>query len=668
MDEKKTYLVNVESNLKKYSDEAAEAKKRVDELKETNKKLTESGTASASEIEKNNAALRNAQKEYNQAKKMVDLQTAANKSETGSRKQLSEILRLQEQELGKLSHAYIINAKGVRELNPLYIEQRNRIAATKQSIIDYDLALNDGRTNVGRYSESIKGALGNINMLPGPLGRAAMSVQTLGKAFLALIASPIVLVLVAITAALYSLAKALKATDTGATELQSRMEQLKSGISVYFQFISQMGKYEGDIVKHFKNAARAAYDYQQALDKLNDAQINFISEEKQMEARIAALQLISMDSLKTDEERIKALESSIEIEKTLYEKRIGFAKTAYQEELKNVAAKYDIDEKLLNHFIQADDKTAAMMLKIDKNLATARNQMNDDQHRKLEELYVKEFELIDTRDKGLKRSISRLSGLYEETNKKNETSTKKSVEEINKAELQFHRDRLKREEEYRKEIEDGLDVITQALIDEVNERIAQDERTDKYNAEQLKKEKQLAEDKIQIEKDLHYMKYQIASDFAGAISGLFEENTVASKLAAVAQATINTYLAGVKAMADLPVGSTPFLRFAAMAAVIAAGLVQVKNILAVKTSGASSAPSSGANTVIYRTAATPVGSTIFTQPQLTQSQLNAIPQQMSLTAQDIADAVGNLPPPIVTVEDINVKISEVKKVNMRATI
>ena len=158
MDEKKTYLINIESNLKKYADEAAEAKKKVDELKASNDALKQSGTATTAEIEASNAALRNAQKEYTQAKKMVDLQTAANKSEIGSRKQLGEILKLQEQELGKLGKAYIVNAQGVRTLNPLYIEQRKRIAETKQAIIDYDQSLNDGRSNIGRYGESAKAA------------------------------------------------------------------------------------------------------------------------------------------------------------------------------------------------------------------------------------------------------------------------------------------------------------------------------------------------------------------------------------------------------------------------------------------------------------------------------------------------------------------------------
>jgi len=130
-DESKKYIINIESNLKKYSEEADAAARKVAELKTKISGLSDEQKKDGAAVEALNAQYRNAQKEYREAKKMVDLQTAANKSETGSRKQLGEILKLQEQALGKLGSAYVVNAKGVRELNPLYVEQRKRIKETK---------------------------------------------------------------------------------------------------------------------------------------------------------------------------------------------------------------------------------------------------------------------------------------------------------------------------------------------------------------------------------------------------------------------------------------------------------------------------------------------------------------------------------------------------------
>ena len=206
-DEKKTYLVEVKSNLDKYAKEAADARKKVEELTIANLKMQASDKATTAEKEASSAALRTAKKEYGDAKKMVDLQTAANKSEAGSRKQLGEVLKLQERELGKLGKAYVLNAKGVRELNPLYIEQRKRIKETKDSIIEYDKSLGDGRSSVGLYSEAISGSAEQFAAIPGPIGQAGSAIARYSKI---LLANPIVLLITAIVGAFALLAKGFK--------------------------------------------------------------------------------------------------------------------------------------------------------------------------------------------------------------------------------------------------------------------------------------------------------------------------------------------------------------------------------------------------------------------------------------------------------------------------
>jgi hypothetical protein len=172
--------------------------------------------------------------------------------------------------------------------------------------------------------------------------------------------------------------------------------------------------------------------------------------------------------------------------------------------------------------------------------------------------------------------------------------------------------------------------------------------------------------------DQQLREYDTIASVAGSVSELFGKQTIAAKGLSVAQALISTYTAGVKAMAELPLGSGPILRFATLAAIIAAGLVQVKNILAVKIpggGGGESMPTSITSSApAQRTFANQVGSTILTQQQLTQPQLNAIPNQNPLTADDIAYALSKLPAPIVTVEDINAKAASKRKVEVRANI
>jgi hypothetical protein len=163
-------------------------------------------------------------------------------------------------------------------------------------------------------------------------------------------------------------------------------------------------------------------------------------------------------------------------------------------------------------------------------------------------------------------------------------------------------------------------------------------------------------------------KAQVASDAFGVLSQIAGEQTIAGKAFAIAQATIDTWAAANKALASGP----PPWNFIVMGTVIAAGLANVAKIISVKTEGLTASPTTptavSSSPPAQRTFATPTGSTIFTQPQLSQAQLNAIPNQNLLTAADIANALKNLPAPIVTVEDINAKVKQKNKVEVRANI
>jgi hypothetical protein len=112
-----------------------------------------------------------------------------------------------------------------------------------------------------------------------------------------------------------------------------------------------------------------------------------------------------------------------------------------------------------------------------------------------------------------------------------------------------------------------------------------------------------------------------------------------------------------------------------MAAAIVAGFAQVKKILSVKSGlpgegkySASAPTSMVATAPAQRIYAQQTGASYLTQPQLSQSQLNATSNQTLLTAEDIANAIAKIPPPIVTVEDINAKAAQKTKVDVRATI
>jgi hypothetical protein len=652
-DEKKTYLVNIESNLNKYAQDAAKAKEEVDKLTASNNELKKSGTATTAEIEANNAALRNAQKEYNQAKKMVDLQTAANKGEIGSRKQLGEILQLQMQALGKLGGAYITNAKGVRELNPLYIEQRKRIAETKQAILDYDKALNDGRSNVGRYGEAMKGAFASVS-------------TSLKDAALNLVSFAAVAALA--TKAIEGIKAAFFSTDEGIGVLKRWSEAAK----VFFR---------GVIYSHGPDDMKMADAAIKELEKLRIL-------ERSEQVRAAAMQnevkmlRLKAAGVKDLQEQIKIYEEADKIEN----ERIAIKTEHLQSEIrwKQVLYMQTRDATIADEIAAAQaelvgiegEKNMRIAVKIagnkekilkeeqirnEKAAETVKKQ-NEDNIKWTEDLYKSIEEVHDTALKAKKAADEKAA----EDAVKLAEDTAKRLSESNEAGFEYQR--LKAGE--------SVDMLQQILNAEYRAMLASVEYKDMTTNEKLLIDQQYTENTRQLSIlriQQQAQELDLVSNIFGSLSGLMSKQTGAAKALSIAQALISTYTAGVKAMAELPLGSGPILRFLTLASVIAAGMLQVKNIMAVKVpgggGGGQSAPTAiSSSQPAQRAFAQSAGSSVLTQAQLSQPQLNAIPNQNMLTAADIAVALSKLPSPIVTVEDINAKVKSVNKVTVRANI
>jgi hypothetical protein len=83
--------------------------------------------------------------------------------------------------------------------------------------------------------------------------------------------------------------------------------------------------------------------------------------------------------------------------------------------------------------------------------------------------------------------------------------------------------------------------------------------------------------KIELAKQEAQMKIMVMSSALGSIADLFGRESAAGKAAAIAQATMNTYLAATNALAYTPLPA-PFPQIAAGAA-IASGLAQVRQII-----------------------------------------------------------------------------------------
>jgi hypothetical protein len=108
----------------------------------------------------------------------------------------------------------------------------------------------------------------------------------------------------------------------------------------------------------------------------------------------------------------------------------------------------------------------------------------------------------------------------------------------------------------------------------------------KTQDELTKTESTGAENRIKIERHLNNTRRDIVSSAMGDIGSLLGEESKAAKGLAVGQALINTYSAATAALAPPPVGAGPIFGPIAAVGAVAAGMANVKQILATKLPGA----------------------------------------------------------------------------------
>lgn len=130
----------------------------------------------------------------------------------------------------------------------------------------------------------------------------------------------------------------------------------------------------------------------------------------------------------------------------------------------------------------------------------------------------------------------------------------------------------------------------------------------------------------EMEADRKIRSAQLVGNILGSLADLVGKQTVAGKALAIAQATIDTYAAGaaiLKNTARTPAGGLPGYAIAQMIAVIAAGLVQVRNIVKTKVPGFSAGGGGGVSSV---SAVAPITPQLpnATRTTLDQQQLNQI--------------------------------------------
>lgn len=718
--EEKKYLVNVESNLDEYAKKAKMADQAVTDFVEANARLLTSSDKTSEEYIKASAQLKVLQKNRSDANKMVENAVRVQNAEIGSYDKLYQAWKNAQVQLKLMPNMYTINEKGVRVLSTAYIEQSKKVADAKKALDDFGRGVHDNRLNVGNYTDSIKQAMGEMNMMPGALGQVTSQVGRLGTAFKALLANPVVAVLTAIVGVLGLLGKAFKNSQTLMDAWEKVSSALAATFNVLLDRVSNFAEFLGSIfskelresraeakalndellgidetmtrqekrkirresrkgvIEEIKEEAKQARDLTDAEQALEDAEIAFIQRRAEMKRSIEELFSSTKDENLSNQERVDNLDEAIRLTKEMTAIEMEFAKERARISQERVDQGNSTREELrANEEAQAHAaEVEAQGFKEIKRLGSERlsliRKMTAEEKKALEEREKMAEAELEVKRKAMEESKKLLTKEIEDYRKHmEELRVKKREEAIAQAE---------REREIYLTNQENLLTIREYNADNIfnieRRRLALQKEEEIKIAEQTGADVNLIRAKYSaINRDIDRAEYEsklmLYQDFAGSLAQLFGEQTAIGKIAAVAQATINTYLAASKALATYP----PPMSYIAMAASIATGIANVKKILEVKSGlpgdsgGGGTIPTAiSASAPAQRAFAQPTGTTFFTQPQLSQEQLNTLPNQNLLTAEDIERAIAKMPAPVVTVEDINAKIAAVKKVNVRATI
>lgn len=698
--EKKTYLIDIEHNFDEYNDELVKAKKNLEDAKAAVDNLKTGQFKSREEIEKANTAYRAAQKEYSNAKKNVDSLTQANKANAGSYNELYQQWQLAQTQLKNMGSAYTVNEKGVRVLSEKYIEQSKIVDDAKISLDAFGKGIHSNTLNVGNYSESMQGALKSVSALPGPIGSAATATAGLGKQMWLLVANPVGAIIAAIAGVLMILFKAFKGNDEASEKFGGILKGIGVVIKEVLGRVVSLGQavvklFKGDFKgaaeeakeaftgfgKAIKDAYTSGNEQAKLANEIEDDEIAILEKIASRNKQIAEIKKNSRDeddsALKRKADLLRAddlAKQNLEDQLVIQQKKVKLAdmeltstnKNQQTDEMrKKLAEERAKLSELETQSIEARASIQRRILALDKEMAAEKKKALDD----MEEAKKKLTEEIDAYKESIaKQKKADTEALadkkkaileHQEWERNQQLQNQENLLAIREQNEEYIFDTERARIELQHQTELDAAIKTGADINIINA---------KYSAIQ----RQLTEEETNAKLSLY-------AGFAGNLATIFGENTKIGKAAAIAQTTIATYQSAVeayKSLAGIPIVG-PVLGFAAAGAAIVAGIANVKKIMAVNTnlkSGGSSSISASMPTAIssspaaQRNFAGSVGSTILSQPQLSQTQLNSLPQNSMLTAESIAQALSKLPAPVVTVEDINARTAEKNKVEVRANI
>jgi hypothetical protein len=472
--------------------------------------------------------------------------------------------------------------KRAQEINALLDENTNKIKTNVS-------ALEKQKINIGNYRSALDGvhpALGKVGagLEQGTQGFKAMTMQALR-----FIATPIGALLAAIVA-VFSL---LKSALSQNAELMDKFENITNAVGVVLEVVvARVGKLGealialvtgnfteaiektsqafGGLADEIANATRQQQIYLDASRDLEDAQRNLRLEQAKSVNQIKLLDQVAKNSNKTFDEREAALNKSIEIQKDL----IDTSEDLARRDLLITARRLRVSKEFQQ---QADETFDAY---VDRLLKTSA--LGDAE---LDKLTDKAVALENARNSSLDLQQKTENDLAKIQNERTEAIKKQNAALAEQAALREANARAAREEVRSSkdgvERQDRKDPLVDAFTDratvitDINDRMQDEmaERNEQAALAQIHRARAAAELEVEIERQ----KGAAIASILGNTASLFEQDSVAFKVLASAQALINTYLAATAALAS---GSkiNPVFGIISAGAAVVAGLASVAKI------------------------------------------------------------------------------------------
>ena len=427
MADEKSIVYNVDIQFGELQKNQEEIKKRISDLREEQSKLDVSTKENQKAFRDNNAQLKALEGQYKLNEKSIGDLSNAEKANTDTTNFNNNSIKQNRELLKELNAEYIRIQKPTKE-------QTDRLKSLTDTLKAQESAIGDNRRNVGNYSDSFKGLIGQFPALQNGL-------TGVGNGFKALAAgNPFSLILMAVTPLIQSFLKLEPVTNaiSGVFEgLSATITTIASSVKNFFDLVSSGGGIFssfsdafGGLGSKIGEAAAEGYNLVQALDDLEDAQRANQASIAQTNRDVAILIAQSKDRTKTERERIAFLEEANRLEEAQLKK----------------------DEQLANRNVAIAAKALSTAIKTNQDRDTAEQRLADAQQ--------KRFEIQQAAGVQTEKNQGRINGLIE-----GETTIREKQKEKEKKNLE---DRAKELEKFAAKVRAQLSDEQKIRVDAFN--------------------------------------------------------------------------------------------------------------------------------------------------------------------------------------------------------